>query len=74
MIKLVRRLLPLVLLVGAIAPASAQEFITRPEVPGHPIPTAEFPEPRAGWLEYLDVAVLAGALAWAVPTTSENRP
>ncbi len=65
MSKPVWRLLPLVLLAVMISSASAQEFITRPDVPGHPIPTTEFPEPRAGWLEYLDVAALVGALALA---------
>jgi NAD-dependent dihydropyrimidine dehydrogenase PreA subunit len=57
--------LALLVLVVLTASASAQDFITRPEVPGHPIPTNQFPGPRADWLEYLDVAVLAAALALA---------
>ena len=57
--------LPLVMLVALASPTWAQDFIARPEVPGHPIPTAEFPEPRSGRLEYVDVAVLAAALALA---------
>jgi len=61
--KLGLTLLPLLLLVALVAPASAQEFITRPDIPGYEVPTTEFPEPRAGWLEYLDVAALAAALA-----------
>jgi ferredoxin len=57
--------LPLVVLVAMASTAPAQEFIARPEVPGHPVPTAERPEPRSGWLEYLDVAALAAALGLA---------
>jgi len=52
-------------LLVATSTAWAQEFIARPEVPGHPVPTAEFPEPRSGWLEYVDVGVLAAALVLA---------
>jgi len=65
MMKLLRRVLPLVVLAVVVRAASAQEFIARPEIPGHEIPTTEFPEPRSGGLEYLDVAVLALALALA---------
>ncbi|NQT14654.1 MAG: 4Fe-4S binding protein [Planctomycetes bacterium] len=54
----------LVLVVAARA-ATAEEFLERPEIPGHEIPTAEFPEPRLDALEYLDVAVLVAALVLA---------
>ena len=65
MTKLLWRLLPLVVLAVAAPAAPAQETLARPEIPDHPIPTTTFPEPRAAHLEYLDVTVLAGALALA---------
>jgi len=65
MTKLLWRLLPLVVLSVAAPAAAAQETLARPEVPGHAVPTTTFPEPRAAYLEYLDVIVLAGALALA---------
>ncbi len=57
--------LALFLLLAATSTAWGQEFIARPEIPGHPVPTAEFPEPESGWLEYVHVAALAVALALA---------
>ncbi|MFH1924277.1 MAG: 4Fe-4S binding protein [Planctomycetota bacterium] len=65
MTKLLWRLLPLVVLALAAEAAFSQEFLARPEIPGHETPTTEFPEPRAGPLEYLDVAALAAALVLA---------
>jgi len=63
--KLFWTLTAVVVLVLAARSAPAQEFLERPEIPGHETPSAEFPEPRLGSLEYLDVAVLAAALALA---------
>jgi NosR/NirI family nitrous oxide reductase transcriptional regulator len=63
--KLLLTLTAVLVLVVAARAASAQEFLERPEIPGHELPTAEFPEPRLGTLEYLDVAVLAAALVLA---------
>src|SRR3990172_12266087 len=58
-------LLSLIVLALAAGAASAQELLARPDVPGHPIPTTAFPEPRAGELECLDVLALVAALALA---------
>ena len=45
--------------------SAAQDLLARPEIPGHETPSTPFPEPRSTGLEYLDVAVLAAALAAA---------
>lgn len=52
-------------LVVAAGSALAQELLERPAIPGHETPTTEFPEPRLGSLEYVDVGVLVAALALA---------
>jgi len=71
------RKLPAILLAAALAAAAAearaQELLSRPEIAGHAIPTTEFPEPRATGREYLDVAVLAGALALATHLALARR-
>ncbi len=65
MSKLLRILLPLVLLIVAAQMAAAQSLIPTPEFSDHPIPTSSHPEARSTLLEYLDLAALAVGLSLA---------
>ncbi len=56
-------LLTSILVATAAEAAWGQEMLSRPEVPGYEVPTAEFPEPRDGRLDYVDVAALLLALS-----------
>jgi len=55
------------ILVIALATSSgwAQEFLSRPEIPGYPTPSTTYPRPRSLALEYLDAAALVAALTLA---------
>jgi NosR/NirI family nitrous oxide reductase transcriptional regulator len=65
----VRGLILLGVLLGPAACASAQEMLSRPEIPGYKTPdwqsAQQRAQPEATLREYLDVAVLAGGLALA---------
>ncbi len=64
--KYLLRILLLVVLIGTVAQiAGAQGLLSRPEIPGHAVPTSTFPEPPAGGWDDLDVAALLLALAAA---------
>jgi polyferredoxin len=65
MIKLARNLAPLAVLMLIVCAGSAQEFLSRPEVPGYNTPSTAFPEPSSRYFEYLHVAALAIALGLA---------
>ena len=65
MSKLLRTLLPLVLLIVAAHVAAAQSLIPTPEFSKHPIPTSPHPEPRSPLLEQLDLAALLVGLSLA---------
>jgi NosR/NirI family nitrous oxide reductase transcriptional regulator len=65
MSKLLRTLLPLVLLMVAAHVAAAQSLIPTPEFPKHPIPTSPHPNPRSPLLEHLDLAALLVGLSLA---------
>lgn len=70
---LLQRGLSAIVLLGVLAwlsaswstTAAGQEFLARPEIPGHATPTAEFPQPRQSGWEYVDVAALFAALSLA---------
>jgi len=49
----------------ALGGASAQELLSRPEIPGYSTPEVIYPSPRPQWLEYVHVAGLAAMLALA---------
>jgi polyferredoxin len=55
----------LTLLAVLASDVAAQEFLSRPEVPGYETPSTSFPKPRSVALEYLDVAALVVALGLA---------
>jgi ferredoxin len=65
MTRLLRRLLPLGVLMLTVCAVSAAEFLSRPEIPGYGTPSTQFPQPRSRQLEYLDVAALLAALGLA---------
>ena len=72
------RRLPWILLISILLAVAAeaawgQEMLSRPDVPGHEVPTAEFPEPRDGRLDYVDVAALLAALSAASYFAVRNR-
>ena len=65
MSKLMRTLLPLVLLIVAAHLAAGQSLIPTPEFSDHPIPTSQAPDTRSTLLEYLDLAALLVGLSLA---------
>jgi ferredoxin len=65
MSRLLRILLPPVLLVVAVQMAAGQSLIPTPEFSEHPIPTASTPSPRRMAWEYLDLAALVVGLSLA---------
>jgi len=69
MSKLLRRLLPLALLVLTagypLGAAAAESLIPTPEFSKHQIPTLFPPDARSAWLEYLDLAALVVGLSLA---------
>jgi polyferredoxin len=58
-------LLPLMLLTGPVAMATAGDLIPVPSFTDHEIPQTQNPAPRAPWREYLDVAGLTVGLGAA---------
>jgi ferredoxin len=54
-----------VLLVVAVPPVAAVERFRPPDFTDHPLPQTTTPEPRAGFLDYLDLGFLAAALILA---------
>jgi ferredoxin len=66
MTRAVRLLAPLALaLAASSAPAATGERFPPPDFTDHPLPQTTTPAPAAALWDYLDVAVLAGALALA---------
>ncbi|MHC4406999.1 MAG: 4Fe-4S binding protein, partial [Planctomycetota bacterium] len=65
MIARVRTVLPWVVVLIAVQSASAQEFLARPEIPGHATPESTYPEPRSTLRETVDMAALVAALSLA---------
>lgn len=60
--------MPLVLLLlvfAAVRTVCAADLFPTPEFSNHPIPQSQTPAPRPSWSEYLDLTLLAAALAAA---------